>query len=177
MKFTIESFKTHICRPAEWMVNNEKISHLIGDLNKQFSLSLEEFRFDSISDSAGETFSIKVIYNNCSPSAKKFKVSEIEILTIKFCTSDEETVFFKNLKEKYPDHFDNQVMDAIYDSVVFEDYFEKLINETNLPYWTTVALLKKINALVFKVLTEMQEYEDNEDTSRIVVDPEDIETK
>lgn len=174
MKFTIESFKTHIYRPAEWMINNEKISHLIGDLTKQFSLSLEEINFSSCSNSAGETFSIKMIYNNCLPSAKKFKVSEIEILTVKFCTSDEETIFFKNLKEKYPDHFNNQVMDAVYDSVVFEDNFEKLINETNLPYWTTAALLKKINTLVFKVLTDMQEYED---TSNIVVDPEDTETK
>lgn len=181
MKFTIESFKTHIYRPAEWMINNEKISHLIGDLNKQFSLSLEEFKFDSNSDSAGETFSIKVNYNNCLPSAKKFKISEIEILTVKFCTSDKDTIFFKNL-EKYHVHYDHQIVNVIYDSVVFEDYFEKLINETNLPYWTAAALLKKINALVFKVLTDMQEYKElemcnKEDTGPIVVNLENTETE
>ena len=144
MKFTIESFKTHIYRPAEWMINNEKISHLIGDLNKQFCLSLEEFKFDSISDSAGETFSIKVIYNNCSPSAKKFKISEIEILTVKFLNISNAG---SNNVEKY-------------DKVYFEDNFENLIKETNLPYWLASTLIKKINALVFKVLTDMQEYED-----------------
>ena len=141
MKFTIESFKTHIYRPAEWMMNNEKISHLIGDLTKQF---LNE-RFCSYSDADGETFKITVSSDVCE--------DENEILTVKFLTSD---------------------MDDIYDSVVFEDNFEKLINESNLPYWTAATLLKKINALVFKVLTDMQEYED---TSRIVVDPEDTETK
>lgn len=142
MKFTIESFKTHVYRPAEWMINNEKIFHLIGDLTKQFSLSLEEIHFSSCCDSAGETFSIKMIYNNCSPSAKKFKVSEIEILTVKFL----------NISSN----------DLVYDKVYFEDNFEKLINETNLPYWTAAALLKKINALVFKVLTDMQEYKELE---------------
>ena len=129
MKFTIESFKTRIYRPAEWMVSNEKISHLIGDLTKQF---LNE-RFCSYSDANGETFKITVSTDVCE--------DENEILTVKFCTSD---------------------IDDIYDSVVFEDNFEKLINESNLPYWTAVTLLKKINALVFKVLTDMQEYEDIE---------------
>ena len=173
MKFTIESFKTHIYRPAEWMINNEKISHLIGDLNKQFLFATENFQFSSWSDVDGENFSIKVTYNNCSPSAKNFKVSEIEILTVKFCTSDKDTTFFKNLK-KYHVHYDHQLVNALYDSVVFEDNFEKLVDETNLPYWTASMLLKKINALVFKVLTDMQEYED---TSPIAVDPEDTETE
>ena len=181
MKFTIESFKTHIYRPAEWMIENDKISHLIGDLNKQFSLSLEEFKFDSISDSAGETFSIKVIYNNCLPSAKKFKVSEIEILTVKFLntSSDEYTKRWHdhckrdNGKEINGRNLKN-IDDFIYNKIVFEDDFEKLINETKLPYWTTSMLLKKINALVFKVLTDMQEYEDK---SPIVVDPKDTETE
>ncbi len=152
MKFTIESFKTHIYRPAEWMINNEKISHLIGDLNKQFLFATENFQFSSWSDIDGENFSVKVTYNNCSPSAKNFKVSEIEILSVKFCTSNKNTT---------------------YDSVVFEDNFEKLVDETNLPYWTASILLKKINALVFKVLIDMQEYEG---ASPIVVDFEDTET-
>lgn len=176
MKFTIESFKTHIYRPAEWMVNNEKISHLIGDINKQFSLSSEEMCFSSCSDSAGETFSIKAIYKDGS---NEFKVSEIEILTVKFssdkindwwhnyCKRDDESIEIngRNLKN---------IDDFIYDKIVFEDDFEKLIKKVNLPYWTAATLLKKINALVFKVLTDMQEYED---TSPIVVDSEDTETE
>ena len=169
MKFTIESFKTHIYRPAEWMINNEKISHLLGDLTKQFSLTSEELKFDSNSDADGETFSISIRYNDQNLG----ETSEIEILTVKFCTSDKDTIFFKNLKEKYPSHFGDHVMDALYDSVIFEDNFNVLVDETNLPYWTAATLLKKINALVFKVLTDMQEYED---TSSIVVDPEDTET-
>lgn len=124
MKFTIESFKTHIYRPAEWMIENDKISHLIGDLTKQF---LNE-RFCSYSGDDGETFKITVSSDVCE--------DENAILTVKFCTS--------------------------YNSVVFEDNFETLVNKINLPYWTSVTLLKKINALVFKVLTEMQEYEDIE---------------
>ena len=124
MKFTIESFKTHIYRPAEWMIENDKISHLIGDLTKQF---LNE-RFCSYSDADGKTFKITVSSDVCE--------DETVILTVKFCTS--------------------------YNSVVFEDNFETLVNKINLPYWTSVTLLKKINALVFKVLTEMQEYEDIE---------------
>ena len=124
MKFTIESFKTHIYRPAEWMIENDKISHLIGDLTKQF---LNE-RFCSYSGDDGETFKITVSSDVCE--------DENAILTVKFCTS--------------------------YNSVVFEDSFETLVNKINLPYWTSVTLLKKINALVFKVLTEMQEYEDIE---------------
>ena len=124
MKFTIESFKTHIYRPAEWMIENDKISHLIGDLTKQF---LNE-RFCSYSGDDGETFKITVSSDVCE--------DENTILTVKFCTS--------------------------YNSVVFEDNFETLVNKINLPYWTSVTLLKKINALVFKVLTEMQEYEDIE---------------
>ena len=124
MKFTIESFKTHIYRPAEWMIENDKISHLIGDLTKQF---LNE-RFCSYSGDDGETFKITVSSDVCE--------DENVILTVKFCTS--------------------------YNSVVFEDNFETLVNKINLPYWTSVTLLKKINALVFKVLTEMHEYEDIE---------------
>lgn len=124
MKFTIESFKTHIYRPAEWMIENDKISHLIGDLTKQF---LNE-RFCSYSGDDGETFKITVSSDVCE--------DENAILTVKFCTS--------------------------YNSVVFEDNFETLVNKIDLPYWTSVTLLKKINALVFKVLTEMQEYEDIE---------------
>ena len=161
MKFTIESFKTHIYRPAEWMIENDKISHLIGDLTKQF---LNE-RFCSYSDADGKTFKITVSSDVCE--------YENEILTVKFCTSDKETIFFEDLK-KYHVHYDHRIVNYIYDSVVFEDNFETLVNKTNLPYWTSATLLKKINALVFKVLTEMQEYED---TSRIVVGPEDIETK
>lgn len=149
MKFTIESFKTHIYRPAEWMIENDKISHLIGDLTKQF---LNE-RFCSYSDTDGETFKITVSSDVCE--------DENAILTVKFCTSDEDTIFFKNLK-KYNVHYDHQIVNSIYNSVVFEDNFETLVNKTNLPYWTSVTLLKKINALVFKVLTEMQEYEDIE---------------
>ena len=143
MKFTIESFKTHIYRPAEWMIENDKISHLIGDLTKQF---LNE-RFCSYSGADGETFKITVSSDVCE--------DENVILTVKFLN----VTSGKNVKET---------------SVVFEDNFETLVNKTDLPYWTSVTLLKKINALVFKVLTEMQEYED---TSRIVVDPEDTETK
>lgn len=143
MKFTIESFKTHIYRPAEWMIENDKISHLIGDLTKRF---LNE-RFCSYSGDDGETFKITVSSDVCE--------DENEILTVKFLN----VTSGKNVKET---------------SVVFEDNFETLVDKTDLPYWTSVTLLKKINALVFKVLTEMQEYED---TSCIVVDPEDIETK
>ena len=131
MKFTIESFKTHIYRPAEWMIENDKISHLIGDLTKQF---LNE-RFCSYSGDDGETFKIKVSSDVCE--------DENAILTVKFLN----VTSGKNVKET---------------SVVFEDNFETLVNKTNLPYWTSVTLLKKINALVFKVLTEMQEYEDIE---------------
>jgi hypothetical protein len=162
VKFTIESFKTHIYRPAEWMINNEKISHLIGDLTKQF---LNE-RFCSYSDDDGETFKITVSSDVCE--------DDNGILTVKFCTSDKDTTFFKNLKEKYPSHFGDHIMDALYDKAVFEDNFDVLVNKMNLPYWTASMLLKKINALVFKVLTDMQEYEDK---SPIVVDPEDTETK
>ena len=133
MKFTIESFKTHIYRPAEWMIENDKISHLIGDLTKQF---LNE-RFCSYSGDDGETFKITVSSDVCE--------DENVILTVKFLN----VTSGKNVKET---------------SVVFEDNFETLVNKTDLPYWTSVTLLKKINALVFKVLTEMQEYED-EDTS------------
>ena len=133
MKFTIESFKTHIYRPAEWMIENDKISHLIGDLTKQF---LNE-RFCSYSGDDGETFKITISSDVCE--------DENVILTVKFLN----VTSGKNVKET---------------SVVFEDNFETLVNKTNLPYWTSVTLLKKINALVFKVLTEMQEYED-EDTS------------
>ena len=129
MKFTIESFKTHIYRPAEWMIENDKISHLIGDLTKQF---LNE-RFCSYSDNDGETFKITVSSDVCE--------DENAILTVKFLN----VTSGKNVKET---------------SVVFEDNFETLVNKTDLPYWTSVTLLKKINALVFKVLTEMQEYED-----------------
>lgn len=162
MKFTIESFKTHIYRPAEWMSENDKILHLIGDLTKQY---LNE-RFCSYSDADGETFKITVSSDVCE--------DENEILTVKFCTSDKETTSFKNLKEKFPDYFGDHIMDALYDSVIFEDNFEVLVNKTNLTYWMAATLLKKINTLVFKVLTEMQEYEDK---SRIVVDLEDTETK
>ena len=129
MKFTIESFKTHIYRPAEWMIENDKISHLIGDLTKQF---LNE-RFCSYSGNDGETFKITVSSDVCE--------DENAILTVKFLN----VTSGKNVKET---------------SVVFEDNFETLVNKTDLPYWTSVTLLKKINALVFKVLTEMQEYED-----------------
>ena len=129
MKFTIESFKTHIYRPAEWMIENDKISHLIGDLTKQF---LNE-RFCSYSGADGETFKITVSSDVCE--------DENAILTVKFLN----VTSGKNVKET---------------SVVFEDNFETLVNKTDLPYWTSVTLLKKINALVFKVLTEMQEYED-----------------
>ena len=131
MKFTIESFKTHIYRPAEWMIENDKISHLIGDLTKQF---LNE-RFRSYSGADGETFKITVSSDVCE--------DENAILTVKFLN----VTSGKNVKET---------------SVVFEDNFETLVNKTDLPYWTSVTLLKKINALVFKVLTEMQEYEDIE---------------
>ena len=131
MKFTIESFKTHIYRPAEWMIENDKISHLIGDLTKQF---LNE-RFCSYSGDDGETFKITVSSDVCE--------DENAILTVKFLN----VTSGKNVKET---------------SVVFEDNFETLVNKTDLPYWTSVTLLKKINALVFKVLTEMQEYEDIE---------------
>lgn len=129
MKFTIESFKTHICRPAEWMIENDKISHLIGDLTKRF---LNE-QFCSYSGDDGETFKITVSSDVCE--------DENTILTVKFLN----VTSGKNVKET---------------SVVFEDNFETLVNKTDLPYWTSVTLLKKINALVFKVLTEMQEYED-----------------
>lgn len=129
MKFTIESFKTHIYRPAEWMIENDKISHLIGDLTKRF---LNE-RFCSYSGDDGETFKITVSSDVCE--------DENEILTVKFLN----VTSGKNVKET---------------SVVFEDNFETLVDKTDLPYWTSVTLLKKINALVFKVLTEMQEYED-----------------
>ena len=135
MKFTIESFKTHIYRPAEWMIENDKISHLIGDLTKQF---LNE-RFSSYSSANG--FIFKIIISTKSHIYE----DENAILTVKFLN----VTSGKNVKET---------------SVVFEDNFETLVNKTDLPYWTSVTLLKKINALVFKVLTEMQEYED-EDTS------------
>lgn len=141
MKFTIESFKTHIYRPAEWMINNEKISHLLGDLTKQFSLSSEELKFDSNSDADGERFSISIRYN----SRNLDETSEIEILTVKFLNIGNNDI------EKHT---------FIYDKVCFEDDFEKLIEETNLPYWTAATLIKKINALVFKVLTDIQEYDD-----------------
>ena len=124
MKFTIDSFKTNIYSDAVWMIENDKISHLIGDLTKQF---LNE-RFCSYSGDDGETFKITVSSDVCE--------DENVILTVKFCTS--------------------------YTSVVFEDNFETLVNKINLPYWTSVTLLKKINALVFQVLTEMHEYEDIE---------------
>lgn len=140
MKFTIESFKTHIYRPAEWMINNEKISHLIGDLTKQFSLSSEELKFDSNSDAVGETFSISIRYNDRNLG----ETSEIEILTVKFLNVS--NVSNSNI--------------VVYDKVYFEDNFEKLIKEINLPYWTASTLIKKIDVLVFKVLTDMQEYED-----------------
>lgn len=167
MKFTIESFKTHIYRPAEWMMNNEKINHLIGDLTKQFSITTEKLLFSSWSDADGEIF--KIIVSIDPPYD-----DENEILTVKFCTSDKDTTFFKNLKEKYPSHFGDHIMDALYDKAVFEDNFDILVNKMNLPYWTAATLLKKVNAIVFKVLTDMQEYEDK---SPIVVDSEDIETE
>lgn len=141
MKFTIESFKTHIYRPAEWMINNEKISHLLGDLTKQFSLSSEELKFDSNSDADGERFSISIRYN----SRNLDETSEIEILTVKFLNIGSNDIEKRTF---------------VYDKVCFEDDFEKLIKETNLPYWTAATLIKKINALVFKVLTDMQEYDD-----------------
>ncbi len=172
MKFTIESFKTHIYRPAEWMIENDKISHLIVDLTKQY---LNE-RFCSYSDADGETFKITVSSDVC--------VDENEILTVKFLnvTSGK---YVKETHERY-NHYNREgtldddkkeiklASNFIYDKVVFEDNFEVLVSKTNLPYWTAATLLKKINALVFKVITEMQEYEDK---SRIVVDPEDTETK
>ena len=136
MKFTIESFKTHIYRPAEWMVNNEKISHLIGDLTKQF---LSE-RFCSYSDADGETFKITVSTDVCE--------DENEILTVKFL----------NISNTNSNDIEKRML--VYDKVYFEDDFEMLINKTGLPYWTAATLLKKVNALVFKVLTDMQEYDD-----------------
>ena len=108
------------------MIENDKISHLIGDLTKQF---LNE-RFCSYSGDDGETFKITVSTDVCE--------DENEILTVKFLN----VTSGKNVKET---------------SVVFEDNFETLVDKTDLPYWTSVTLLKKINALVFKVLTEMQE--------------------
>ena len=83
MKFTIESFKTHIYRPAEWMIENDKISHLIGDLTKQF---LNE-RFCSYSGADGETFKITVSSDVCE--------DENAILTVKFLN----VTSGKNVKE------------------------------------------------------------------------------
>ena len=131
MKFTIESFKTNIYRPAEWMFQNETIQHLILDLNKQYDGTLS---FEYGTETDGNIFYIEVYKNIDDDEQKK---QHGTFLTVGFYCGDK---------------------------VTFQEAFNVLYNQPHendthyIPYWTCVAIQKKITQTVFKVLTSMQEY-------------------
>ena len=94
MKFTIESFKIHICRPAEWMMDDSKILDLIGDLTHQILNT--DIIFSSYSSANG--FIFKIIISTKSHMYE----DENEILTVRFFKTNKnhfKVVFEDNLEE------------------------------------------------------------------------------
>lgn len=124
MRFTIESFKTSLYRPAEWMVNNESIIHLISDLNKQFCCV--SFAYECSED--GYVFRV-IVDNDTTGNA---------CLTVKFLS---------DYKVEVVENIDNIIVDSA-------------SKEKRVPYWTAVAIQRKIVSTVFKVLSQMQVYDD-----------------
>ena len=133
MKFTIESFKTSIYRPAEWMFQNETIQHLIADLNKQYDGTLS---FAYGIDNSGNMFYIEV-YKYIS--SDKLSGEYGNVLEVSFLT---------NNRVKFEEKFEKLIK--------FPP--EKIEGVYYMPYWTCVSIMKKLSQTVFKVLTSMQDY-------------------
>ena len=138
MKFTIESFKTRIIRPAERMMDTEKILHLLGDLG----VRVLNMRFCSYSSVDGLTFKIVI-----STKLHSYE-DENEILTVRFCTTN------RNCSD-----YDFNIFE-----VIFEDNLKELVDKAKISRYEAVLLLKRINSIVFEVLTDIQEYEDITET-------------
>lgn len=134
MKFTIESFKTSIYRPAEWMFQNETIQHLVSDLNKQYDGTLS---FAYGIDNSGDMFYIEVYKHIDNDTLSK---DYGNVLEVKFLTKDR-----VSFEEKF-----EQLIKRPPETEKATIYY--------MPYWTCVSIMKKLSQTVFKVLTTMQDY-------------------
>lgn len=135
MKFTIENFKTRIIRPAERMVDTEKILRLLGDLG----VRVLNTRFCSYSSADGLTFKIII-----STKSHLYE-DENEILAVRFCTTN------RNCSD-----YDYNIFE-----VIFEDNLKEFVDKAKVSRYEAILLLKRINSIVFEVLTDIQEYDDN----------------
>ena len=116
MKFTIESFKTHIRRPAEWMMDESKILDLIGDLTHQILNT--DIVFSSYSSSNGFIFKIII-----STKLHMYE-DENEILTVRFFKTNKN--YFKVIFEDNLEEFINKTKIPYHEAILFM----KRINST-----------------------------------------------
>ena len=112
MKFTIESFKTHIRRPAEWMMDDSKILDLIGDFTHP------DIVFSSYSSANG--FIFKIIISTKSHMYE----DENEILTVRCFKTNKN--YFKVVFEDNLEEFINKAKISYNKAVLFM----KIINST-----------------------------------------------
>ena len=156
MKFTIESFKTSIYRPAEWLMQNDAITHLFTDLNKNFQHYVS-FSYGASGD--GKEFFVGV-YKNLAEN----KLSEDDCCCLRVNFLDGDKVYFE-------ENFEDLYRLPSESKEVGLRYF--------IPYWSCVSIQKKITQCVFKVLSSIQEYSNiSNDTANgtievIKVNPED----
>lgn len=134
MKFTIESFKTSIYRPAEWLMQNDAIAHLFSDMNKQF---------EGLDFSYGATGDGNCFFVNVYKYLVENRLSEDECCCLK-------VTFLPNDKVEFEENFE----DLFKLPSESKDYGINYL----IPYWTCVNIQKKITQTVFKVISSIQEY-------------------
>lgn len=113
------------------MMDTEKILELLSDLT---AARVTNTVFSSYSSTDGMIFKIE------TSTKSHFYEDENEILTVRFCMTN----------RNYLDHDD---------SSIFEDNLEELVNKSKISHCEAVLLMKRINSIVFEVITDIYEYD------------------
>lgn len=148
MKFTIDSFKTVVKKPGEYIFSSQEISHLISDYSKH---DLTHDVYVNTSGS-GLDFTISVV-----PKGNTVRVeSEELIVKVQFEPVNPILDSTENIVFSSVDTYKVTYSTRLHPMLIPDE------DNACITYWQAVNLLNKISTSVFKMIQKI-EYQDEDD--------------